>query len=123
MGADEHETKKGEFGASGGGSQGEPTMVSTRREPNPASDDTLASRKRAPAHQSADPSSMAHAIDRVEAQLEQLSVRVATLEQVTNAMRSARPSDASGVPVAFRILIGVLVALVGALVLWQFIGH
>ena len=127
MGGDEHDTTKGESEPTGGGSIAEATMVSSRGPEGsggPRSEDTLASQKRAKhAPQSTDPSSLAHAMDRMDARLEQIELRIATVEQVMNAMRSPTlgRGGGSGGQVAIRAVIAVLVLLVLFLLIWNFL--
>lgn len=121
MGRREHDMKESESASSGSGSDAEPTLVSTRGAAGSRPEDTLAS-KRLATHspQSADPNSLAQAIDRLDATLEQLELRIATVEQVTNTIRSPKRGEraSTGSPVAIIALVIALLALAAVIVLW-----
>ena len=113
--------KESEPAPSGAGSDAEPTLVSTRGAAASEPEDTLAC-KRLATHspQSADPDALAQAIDRLDARLEQLELRVATVEQVTNAIRSPKRGERAspGSALAILALVIGLLALAAVIVLW-----
>jgi hypothetical protein len=108
-----------------GGEGGEAAEPAASDGPVTSSEDTLASKKRsAHAAQSADPSALAHAVDRLATRIDRLELRIATVEQVTNAMRSqpSRATPGGGQQVTIRILIALVIILIVCFVIFLVLG-